>query len=363
MEHINLLQFLNMAKKLYLPSYAKYDTDLVNLLSFIKDDDQFVKSLDLGLIFYSRKTTVSYEIVDGYGKLLSLSLLLHAVCECYKKTSPRNDNAIKIIRSKYLLNGEQSKLRLNKEGQTIYDKIIFGERLSGREKKSPIFKLLHELWSEIKSNELQASNIFNTLSKLTVYIVDTENVSGREVFYSLNKNKNDIDHLLMIESFLEEKKLADSWKHFVKIFNSKSDIKLFFKDFFVTKFNFSNYNENNLYDFFINYFNIMQDYQNDVLIMDKLTHSAKLYLDIVNVNLPIERLKKALIQIKMHNGEDTFAYLLNIYEDFIDGNISEDTFYEILITVDDYLKNRQKTPNDIDFNELIKYLNAFITCK
>ena len=31
--------------------------------------------------------------------------------------------------------------------------------------------------------------------------------------------------------------------------------------------------------------------------------------------------------------------------------------------IDEYLKNRLKTPNTVTFNELIEYLNAFITCK
>ena len=175
MEHINLLQFLNMSKKLYLPTYVKYDFNLINLLSMLNDDNQFVKSLDLGIVYYNRKTLENFTIVDGFNKFLSLSLLLHAICECYKKTSQKNDNAIKVIRSKYLLNGEQTKLRLDKKGQAIYDKIIFGERLSGKEKESPLFRLLHELWTEIKTKELQAANIFNTLSKITFYIVDTEN--------------------------------------------------------------------------------------------------------------------------------------------------------------------------------------------
>ena len=65
----------------------------------------------------------------------------------------------------------------------------------------------------------------------------------------------------------------------------------------------------------------------------------------------------------MHKGEDTFAYLLCIYEDYVDGNITEATFLEILQTIDEYLKNRSKTPNAVSFNELIEYLNAFITCK
>lgn len=363
MEHVNILQFLNMCKKLYLPSYAKYDFNLINLLNLLDEDDQFIKTLDFGVVYYNRKASEHYIITDGFNKFLSLSLLLHAVCECYKKTTPRNDNAIKIIRSKYLLNKEQTKLRLDKKGQIIYDKIIFGERLSGKEKNSPIFKLLHDLWLEIKTNELQAANIFNTLSKVTIYLVDAENISGRDVYYLLNKNEIGSEHLLLINNFMEERDLLSSWNEFIKLFNNNSDIKMFFKDFFVTKFNYKEYDENKLYDFFVNYFNTMLDFQSGSSIINNIINSAKLYLDIVNVKLPSERLKKVLIQIKMHNGEDTFAYLLNIYEDYTDGNISEDTFYEILLTVDEFLKNRQKTPNDIDFNELIQYLNAFITCK
>ena len=59
----------------------------------------------------------------------------------------------------------------------------------------------------------------------------------------------------------------------------------------------------------------------------------------------------------------SYAYILNIYEDYIDNNITEATFLEILATIDEYLRNRLKTPNNVDFNELINYLNAFITCK
>ena len=65
----------------------------------------------------------------------------------------------------------------------------------------------------------------------------------------------------------------------------------------------------------------------------------------------------------MHGGEDTYAYILNIYEDYEDNNISEATFLEILLTIDEYLKKRAITPNNVTFNELINYLNAFITCK
>ena len=65
----------------------------------------------------------------------------------------------------------------------------------------------------------------------------------------------------------------------------------------------------------------------------------------------------------MNGGEDTYAYLLSIYEDYKEGNISKATFIEILDAINEYLQNRGKSPNDIGFNDLIQYLNAFITCK
>ena len=40
------------------------------------------------------------------------------------------------------------------------------------------------------------------------------------------------------------------------------------------------------------------------------------------------------------------------------------TASEIINTaIDEYLKNRLETGKNIEFNELIQYLNAFITCK
>ena len=83
----------------------------------------------------------------------------------------------------------------------------------------------------------------------------------------------------------------------------------------------------------------------------------------LNVEFVNDGIRNAFIKIKMHDGEDTYAYLLNIFDDYYAGNISEATLLEILTTIDEYLKNRQKAHNDIAFNELIEYLNAFITCK
>ena len=104
-------------------------------------------------------------------------------------------------------------------------------------------------------------------------------------------------------------------------------------------------------------------YMPEDTLMAKIKRAAALYYNILNVNFNSDELKNAFIKIKLHSGEDTYAYILDVYEDYVENNLSETTFVEILTTIDEYLKNREKTGNNIEFNELIQYLNAFITCK
>lgn len=364
MEIINLLEFLNSAKDIYTLEYAMCDHELVNFLDLMTEDEQFTQKIDLGIVYLRKKTLDQFVIVDGLSRILSLSLLLHAVCECYKKTTQRNDQAIKTIRTKYLLEGSKTKLRLPQKAQEIYDKIIFGERLSGREKETKMFQLLHNFWVQIKEEKLQASNIFKMLNKIYVTMVDSSNVPSRDIYYILNKDKREINQLLLIENYLKSIGIESEWNNIKRIFDEKSDdIKLFFKDFFVTKFNFKEYSSERLYELFVNYFETMLQYMPEDALIAKIKRSAKLYFDILNINIPHEGIKKSLIKIKLHKGDDTYAYILNVYEDYIDNNISEATFLEILSTIDEYLRNRLKNHNNVSFNELINYLNAFITCK
>lgn len=365
MKTINLLEYLNSVRELHALDYTKCEPELVNFLDLMIEDEQFTRKIDLGIMFVSSITTDNFIVIDGLNRLLSLSLLLHALCECYKKTSEKNDKAIKTIRSKYLLNDYgKTKLRLPEKEQDIYNKIIFGERLSGHEKESSLFVLLHNFWAQIKEEKLQASSILTMLNKICVMLVETDEVPNRDLYYSLNKNNRNLNQLLLVEDYLRSIGIVEEWDIFKKIFQYKTaDMNSFFKDFFVTKFNFKEFNPDRLYETFVNYFETMLQYMSEDIIIAKFKRSAALYLDILNVNLKDEDLKRALIKIKMHNGEDTYAYLLSIYEDYVDERISGVTFLEILNTIDEYLINRQKSPSNVMFNELIQYLNVFITCK
>lgn len=363
MEIVNLLDFLHNTRDICDIEYAGFNNNLVNILDLLNVDEQFTQKIQLGIIYYSPLTLDQYAIIDGLNRIVSLSLLLHAICECYKKTSERNDRAIKTIRSKYLLNGNRSKLRLSGRNQELYDKIINGERLSGKEKESKMFQLLHNYWVKIKEEKLLAANIFKMLQRVYVITAVVEPEIQRDVYYALKQDSHKLDQFALIRDYLKNIGIVDEWKNLLKIFPNKSDFEIFLRDYFITKFSLEHFDENKLYENFVNYFETMLQYIPEDILISKIIHSACNYRDLLNVNINNENIRKALIQVKMHGGEDTFAYLLNIYEDYLDNNLSESTFLEILSTIDEYLIKRLKTPNNVGFNELIQYLNAFITCK
>ena len=364
METVNFLKFLNSVQSLSSLEYASCSHELVNFMDVIAADEQFTRNIDLGIVFLSRKTSGNYIIVDGLSRFLSLSLLLHAVCECYKKTTPKNEKAIKTIRAKYLYQGKKTKLRLSGEDNVLYNKIISGERLSGHEKSTHMFCLLHDFWLKIKEEKLQAGHIFTMLNKINITLVDSGDVSKRNLYYKLNSGLRTISQELLIDDFLDENGVLKEWaKVKESYFVQKDDQYLFLKDFFITKFNYKTFNPERMYETFVNYFDTMKQYMPEKKIIQKIAHSAMLYFSILNLELDNENIKKALINIKKHGGEDTYPYILNVYEDYSDNNISESIFLEILNTIDEYLINRQKNGKSIDFNELISYLNTFITLK
>ena len=365
MEVVNLLKFLNIVQDLYALDYNRCNRELTDLLDLMSEDEQFVRSIDLGIIFVNRKSIDQYIIVDGLSRILSLSLLLHAVCECYKKTSSKNAKAIKTIRSKYLFNADSKlKINLHPSDAELYAKLINGDRLSSHEKSKPIFLLLHNYWLRIKNENFQAADIFKMLQKIKVTVVETQNISKRDLYYKLNSDKRSIDQIALIENYLKEKDLSFEWESMKESYCvEKDDMLIFLMDFLITKFNYKNFTKERLYENFVNYFETMKQYISTLKIMDNIRFAAMLYNIILNINFENKDIKKAFMDIRRHDGEDTFAYILSVYEDVYKGNISEQTFLEILTTIDEYLKNRQTSGKNIDFNQLVQYLNALITCK
>ena len=363
MKTVKFLDFLYNVKSVTALDYAKIDCLNLNLLDYLDELSQFYQSFDLGLIYVNKTSADYYIIIDGINRLISVSLLLHAVCECYKKTTEKNQNAINIIRNKYLFFKKYLKLHLAGDDAIVYEKIINGERLNSKEKNNQIFLLLHRYWTKIKTDKLQAEQIFNLLKKMTISIIDVESFKIRDIYYKLNENKN-LDNILLIDDYLKEVGLQKEWNNLKENqFLNKQDIKRFFKDFFITKFNYKTFSEKKIYIYFVNYFETMMQYSSEFEILSNIEKYVILYNQMLNLTMVDEDIKKKLIIIKKLDGEDTFAYILNVYIDYQEDNISHQTFIEILSTIIEFLQNRLISGNSTDFNELIEYLTAFISCK
>ncbi len=363
MKVVNLLDFLYKTRDLYVLDYLTISEDLVNFLELIINDDQFIQKIDLGLVYLKKKSSDQYVIVDGVNRILSLSLLLHAICECYKKTSTQNTKAIKIIRDKYIIKNSKYKLHLKDADDILYKKIISGERLSGKEKQKSLFKILHKYWTLIKTDSIKAASIFNTLKKVSVTIVDVDLTSERDLYYKLNLHRK-INQILLIDDYLKEIGVIQEWAYIKNTYlKTENDIFLFIKDYLITKFNYRNFKSENVYENFVNYFETMLQYVSEEIIINKLKKAAELYANMLNIKFENNNIKSAFVKIKEYAGYDTFPYLLDVYQDFNENNISYETFTEILKTIVEYLYNRKESNNNIDFNELVEYLNAFITCK
>ena len=88
--------------------------------------------------------------------------------------------------------------------------------------------------------------------------------------------------------------------------------------------------------------------------------SAVTYNNLLSIEIPDEDIKNKFVEIKFNKGDDTYAYLLEIYEDYQDGNISKETFLEILTAINEYLANRVNSGAKSNFNDLIADLNNLL---
>ena len=62
MEVVNLLKFMNNALEIYALDFARCNRSLVNFLDLMTEDEQFTRSIDLGLIYIYRKEIDKYAV-------------------------------------------------------------------------------------------------------------------------------------------------------------------------------------------------------------------------------------------------------------------------------------------------------------
>ncbi len=365
MELFKSLDFLENSGFLHTLEYAKNCLYSAKLSNYVFDMFGITEKAGIGVIYTKPIKLGEQFIVDGISRLVGLSLFLYAVCECWKNTSERNELIIRKIKSNYILRNDRPKIVLKGANNELYESLLLGERISGKNKKTVIFCTYHEYWTKLKLGGYDLKDIMDKLDNLYLYninLTDMDDSSVRDLYYNLNIDNTRLNQIALIRDFLKEHDAGYEWAEIEQLFYSNKDyLLMFLRDYLITKYKIKKIPFNSYYLVLKGYVNELRKYKSPSKIIEDMHASAITYNNILNVDIPDEDIKSKFVEIKLNNGNDTYAYLLEIFEDYKDGSISKDTFVEILTAINEYLVTRNVNPGSrTNFNDLIADLNKML---
>lgn len=369
---INVSEILNDAKNLFSAGFsAGYNFDEFNAAEYF--DGMIENSLSPTPIFSGILIMVrsgnDLTIVDGLQRLTTISLLLSALCEIYKDTSEKNEEARTKVFERYLVNENEPKLKLTGEEYNIYKKILFSEKLNEYEVSSNLFKTYKSFLHKITEQKITGTQLFNVISKIQFMAIITEDseISVRELYQALNDNKGR-SQVNLISDFIEneDNSLKPVWKKLVNAFKDSGRLlESFIGDFLITRSD-DILNKNNLYNNFKNYYYKISKYQDSQTIIDNIYKYSKYYLKIINSDFENPGIKEQIKILNKNNGKDAYPYLMEVLDDVENSHINTDAFLNILIMINSFMKNRQESSisgMNIDFSRLSKELNKMLILK
>lgn len=365
MDLYKVLEFLENTGYLYTLDYAKKYLYSSKLSNYIFDMFDITEKSSLGVVYTKPIKIGEQYIVDGISRLVGISLFLFAVCECWKNTTERNELLIRKIKANYLLRNGRPKILLNSANNDIYEPLLLGDRISGKNKKTIIFCTYHEYWTKLKLGNYDLKDIMDKLDRLYLYninLTDMDAPQVRDFYYSLNIDNQKLNQIALIRDFLKEENAGYEWSEIEQLFyNNKDYLMMFLRDYLITKYKIKKIPYNNFYLVLKGYINELKKYKSVVSAVEDMHASAIIYNNILNVDIQDEDIKNKFVEIKLNKGNDTYAYLLEIYEDYRDGNITKETFLEILTAINEYLVTRNANPSSrTNFNDLISDLNKML---
>ena len=366
---LNLLELLNKSQVLYSTDYSGEYQAPADLLENILENSDLEEPIIDGIMFLQKTSSRSYLVVDGMKRIIQFSLLLHALCECYKFTNEKNNHAIELIKKRYLFFGKHTKIHLHGYEKIIYEKLVKYERMTDEEKLHPMFIQLHEYWAKIKMNNISAIKLFNEIKKINILacIYEDSEIENRDIYQYLNCNNNNIEELLLINDFIKEKSKDElkSWHEIIDLFKNAElgdYFKYFIRDFLTIQKNGIIPQENELYMSFKRYYKRIEQSIDAKDFFKLFQKFAKYYIKILQADFENEDVKKLISIINGENMFETYPYLLEVLDDVENGRLTEETFIQLLNTVISFI-NEQRNGNftsSINFANLSHEINQRI---
>ena len=357
---LKLLDILQKSQVLYSTDYSGEFEAPADLLENILENSGLSDSIVEGIMFFQKTSNRSFLVVDGMKRIIQFSLLLHAICECYKLTNEKNEHAIELIKKRYLFFGKHTKIHLHGYEKIIYEKLVKYERMTDEEKQHPMFVTLHEFWAKIKMNNISAQKLFEEIKKIEVLvcIYEQSDVENRDLYQYLNCNNLNIEEILLITDFIKEnsKESLKFWYKIVDLYKNaglSNYFKYFLRDFLTIQRNGIIPKLNELYMSFKRYYKRLKPAIGSEKFFAHIEKFAKYYIKIIQADFENEKVKKLVTTINDGDMQETYPYLLEVLDDVEDRRLTEDTFIQLLNTVIEFIKEQRSN----DFVSSVNFAN------
>lgn len=316
-----------------------------------------------------KKTT----IIDGLQRLTTISLLLCALCDTYKNTSQNNEEARKKILSRFLIDSDnqyEPKLKLKKQEHDIFKNILFDYQLNENDINSNLFQAYQAFLSKIKEYKISGTALFTIVSRIQFMTVITEKseVSVREIYQALNKNKGQSQINLISDYVSQQSESAENiWQNITESFKSSEYLfECFIRDFLITRIDKEITDNSALYNNFKNYFHKISKYQSTEEILQNIYKYSKYYLKVLKADFEDSEIKEQITILNENDGKDTYPYLMEVLDDLENSHLNQGAFLNILMMINLFIKNRQESSFsnvNINFSNLSKELNKMLILK
>lgn len=379
---VSILEILNKVKRLSSVGFsAGYSFNEKKADEYFDDLIQNASSAEFnlpvfsGIIIIEKNSETQYTIVDGLQRIISLSLLLSALCEGSKETlkgtNKKNDDARLKIFTRYLSNSVQTKLELTGEEQEIYRKIIFSQELTKSDKEHNLYKTYKAFLKNISQRKITFTQLFKIISKVQFMIIWAENMpfSTRELYQSMNNSKTDESQINLITSFVSQNCQVglSTWQRAMynyKTYGLYDYFNMFIKDFITVQNNGVQPPKNNIYNSFKNYFYRMSQYQPGQKVLENIYKYSQFYLKIIQADFEDFEIQKQITKINENQGQDAYPYLMEVLDDMENGHLEQDSLINILEMVNSFLEARNENPElEINFASLSSDINRMLAIK
>jgi len=377
---VGILDILNSAEKLvsvgFSSGYNYNETKAADYFDELMESANVASPIFSGIMIMEKSNDANdgckiLTVVDGIQRLTTLSLLLCAMCECFRDTSQKNDEAGSKIFRRYLACGDDTKLSIGEEDK-IFSRIIFREPV-GDYAQSNLVATYKTFLTKIKSGKVSPTQLFKIISQIRFLVVYNENtgIPGRELYQALNKNKNDLSQLNLISDYIFQKDTESGliWQKTVNLYKSLGlmiKLKSFIQDFLTIQNNGKVPLASDLYVNFRMYFDTMMNFQPSQKTVENICKYAQNYLKIIQSDFEDFEIKKMFISINENRGQDSYSYLMEVLDDLQSGHIEKDVFFDILTMINAFVVERienEQTPETMNFANLSRELNKMLVLK